>query len=145
MNVHAIMTLPDTKFITPLTIHSLTKNKAYTNMFDYVYYPDVRHICLEQKADCLVVAPATANIIGKIAAGIADDMLSTVIMAIKNKPIIICPAMNTAMYENSITQNNINKLQEYGYQFIEPKESLLACGDLVKGALANIEKIIADV
>ncbi len=145
MNVHTIMTASATEFIAPLTFQTLTKNKVYTDMFDDGYYPDVRHISLAQRADCFVIAPATANIIGKLAAGIADDMLTTVVMAIKNKPIIICPAMNTAMYENPITQKNIRTLQEYGYQFIEPKESLLACGDLGKGALADIEKIITTV
>lgn len=143
--VHTIMTNSASKFITPLTFQTLTKNKVYTDMFEEIYYPDVRHISLAQKADCLLIAPATANIIGKIASGVGDDMLSTVVMAIKNKPIIICPAMNTAMYENQITQNNINKLMTYGYQFVEPKESLLACGDLGKGALADIDTIISSV
>jgi phosphopantothenoylcysteine decarboxylase len=143
--VHTIMTNSASKFISPLTFQTLTKNKVYTDMFEEIYYPDVRHISLAQKADCFLIAPATANIIGKIASGVADDMLSTVVMAIKNKPIIICPAMNTAMYENQITQNNINKLMTYGYQFVEPKESLLACGDIGKGALADIDTIIASV
>ncbi len=143
--VHTIMTNSATKFITPLTLQTLTKNKVYTDMFEEIYYPDVRHISLAQRADCCIVAPATANIIGKIASGIADDMLSTVIMAIKNKPIIICPAMNTAMYENTITQENIKKLKNYGYQFVEPKESLLACGDIGKGALADVDTIIMAV
>jgi phosphopantothenoylcysteine decarboxylase/phosphopantothenoylcysteine decarboxylase/phosphopantothenate--cysteine ligase len=114
-------------------------------MFEEVIHHDIRHISLAQKADCFVIAPATANIIGKIASGIADDMLSTVVMAVKNKPMIICPAMNTAMYENPVTQDNMNKLQRYGYQFVEPKESLLACGDLGKGALADVESIIAAI
>lgn len=143
--VHTIMTKSASKFITPLTFQTLTKNKVYTDMFEEIYYPDVRHISLAQKADCFLIAPATANVIGKIASGVADDMLSTVVMAIKNKPIIICPAMNTAMYENQITQNNINKLMTYGYQFVEPKESLLACGDTGKGALADIDSIITSV
>lgn len=143
--VHTIMTNSATKFITPLTLQTLTKNNVYTDMFEKIYYPDVRHISLAQKADCCIIAPATANIIGKVASGIADDMLSTVVMAIKNKPIIICPAMNTAMYENTITQDNIKKLKKYGYQFVEPKESLLACGDTGKGALADVDTIIIAV
>lgn len=143
--VHTIMTNSATKFITPLTLQTLTRNKVYTDMFEEIYYPDVRHISLAQKADCCIIAPATANIIGKIASGIADDMLSTVVMACKDIPIIICPAMNTAMYENQITQDNIKKLMSYGYQFVEPKESLLACGDIGKGALADIETIISKV
>ena len=142
VNVHVIMTNAATKFITPLTFQTLTKNKVYVDMFEEVVYSDVRHISLAQKADCLVVAPATANIIGKIASGIADDMLTTVIMAIKDKPVILCPAMNTAMYENVITQDNISKLEGYGYRFVEPKESRLACGDLGKGALADVDVIV---
>jgi phosphopantothenoylcysteine decarboxylase len=143
--VHTIMTDSAMKFITPLTLQTLTKNRVYTNMFEEIYYPDVRHISLAQRADCCIIAPATANVIGKLASGIADDMLTTVVMAVKNKPIIICPAMNTAMYENPITQDNMKKLSAYGYDFVEPKESLLACGDTGKGALADIDTIIAAV
>jgi len=142
INVNVIMTESATKFVTPLTFQTLTKNKVYTNMFEEVFYNDVRHISLAQKADCFVIAPATANIIGKIASGIADDMLTTVIMAIKNKPVIICPAMNTAMFENIIVQENINKLKSCGYTIVEPKESRLACGDLGKGALADVDSIV---
>jgi len=143
--VHTIMTNSATKFITPLTLQTLTKNKVYTDMFEEVFYPDVRHISLAQKIDCCVIAPATANIIGKLANGIADDMLSTVVMAIRGKPIIICPAMNTAMYENPVTQANIQKLKSYGYKLIDPKVSLLACNDVGKGALADVELIITEV
>jgi phosphopantothenoylcysteine decarboxylase/phosphopantothenoylcysteine decarboxylase/phosphopantothenate--cysteine ligase len=142
INVHVIMTASAAKFITSLTFQTLTKNKVYTDMLEDVFYPDVRHITLAQKADCFLIAPASANIIGKIAAGIADDMLTTVIMTIQNKPVIICPAMNTVMYENRIVQENIKKLTEIGYQFIEPREARLACGDLGKGALADIEIIV---
>ena len=145
INVNVIMTRSATKFIAPLTFQTLTKNKVYVDMFEEVTYNDVRHISLAQKADCVVVAPATANIIGKIASGIADDMLSTVIMASRGKPIILCPAMNTAMYENVITQSNIAKLMGYGYLFVEPKESLLACGDLGKGALADVDVIVEKI
>ena len=145
MNVNVIMTEAATKFIAPLTFQTLTKNRVYTDMFEEIAYSDVRHISLAQKADCVVIAPATANLIGKTAAGIADDMLTTVVMAVKNKPVIICPAMNTAMYENVITQNNIKKLLDCGYQFVEPKEARLACGDLGKGALADVETIVATI
>jgi len=145
IQVHVIMTKSAEEFITPLTLQTLTKNKVYTNMLEKIIYEDVRHISLAQKADCCVIAPATANIIGKLAAGIADDMLTTVVMAIREKPILICPAMNTAMYENAITQSNIEKLKSFGFQFVEPKESLLACGDLGKGALADVEVIIQEI
>ena len=145
LNVNVIMTVAATKFVAPLTFQSLTKNKVYVDMFEEIEHHDIRHISLAQKADCLVIAPATANIIGKIASGIADDMLSTVVMATKNIPVIICPAMNTAMYENPITQANIKKLKEHGYQFVDPRESLLACGSLGKGALADIDKIVSAI
>jgi len=145
INVTVIMTNAAAKFVAPLTFQTLTKNKVYTDMFEEIAYSDIRHISLAKKADCLVIAPATANIIGKIASGIADDMLSTVVMAAKDKPVIICPAMNTAMYENAVTQSNIAKLQGYGYQFAEPRESRLACGDLGKGALADIGVIITAI
>jgi phosphopantothenoylcysteine decarboxylase/phosphopantothenoylcysteine decarboxylase/phosphopantothenate--cysteine ligase len=145
ISVHTIMTRAGTRFIAPLTFQTLTKNRVYTDMFEEVFYEDVRHISLAKKADCCVIAPATANIIGKLASGVADDMLTTVVMAIRNKPILICPAMNTAMYENPVTQDNIRKLRDFGYQFVEPKESLLACGDLGKGALADVSVIVAAV
>lgn len=143
--VHTIMTRAAREFITPLTLQTLTRNKVYTDMFEPVAYPDVRHISLAQKASLCLIAPATANIIGKLASGIADDMLSTVVMAILNKPVLICPAMNTAMYENPINQDNMRKLASYGFRFIEPKESRLACGDLGKGALADVDVIVAAV
>ncbi|MDR2295657.1 MAG: phosphopantothenoylcysteine decarboxylase [Clostridiales Family XIII bacterium] len=143
--VRAIMTKAATEFITPLTLRTLTKSKVYTDMFEPAPYEDVRHISLARQADLCLLAPATANIIGKLAAGIADDMLSTVLMALRGVPVLICPAMNTAMYENPITQGNIEKLAALGYRFIEPRESLLACGDLGRGALADVETIMAEV
>ena len=140
-SVHVIMTKSATNFITPLTFQSLTKNKVYIDMFEEIIYEDIRHISLAKKADIALVAPASANIIGKIANGIADDMLSTVIMATK-APVYLAPAMNTAMYENPIVTQNITKLSKLGYHFIEPRESRLACGDLGKGAMAEIPIII---
>ena len=145
VNVNVIMTEAAVRFIAPLTFQTLTKNKVYADMFEGIAYGDVRHISLAQNADCVVIAPATANFIGKAASGIADDMLTTVVMAVRNKPVIICPAMNTAMYENVITQSNIKKLREWGYRFVDPKESLLACGDLGMGALADVDAIVAAV
>jgi phosphopantothenoylcysteine decarboxylase/phosphopantothenoylcysteine decarboxylase/phosphopantothenate--cysteine ligase len=145
ISVHTIMTRAGTKFITPLTFQTLTKNRVYTDLFEDVFYEDVRHISLAKRADACVIAPATANIIGKIASGIADDMLTTVIMAMAGKPILICPAMNTAMYEHPVTCSNMEKLRTMGIQFAEPKASLLACGDLGKGALADVAVIVAAV
>ena len=139
--VHVIMSAGARKFVTPLTFQTLTHNKVYTDLFDESFYEDVRHISLAQKADLAVVAPASANCIGKIAVGIADDMLTTVIMAMEKKPVLLCPAMNTAMYENAIVQANITKLTGLGYRFVPPREARLACGDLGKGALADIQDI----
>jgi phosphopantothenoylcysteine decarboxylase/phosphopantothenoylcysteine decarboxylase/phosphopantothenate--cysteine ligase len=135
------MTAGARKFITPLTFQTLTKNKTYADMFDENFFEDVRHISLAQKAELAVIAPASANFIGKIASGIADDMLSTVIMALGGKPVLICPAMNTAMYENPIVQANIAKLSGLGCRFLQPREGRLACGDLGKGALADVPAI----
>ncbi|MCL2087185.1 MAG: bifunctional phosphopantothenoylcysteine decarboxylase/phosphopantothenate--cysteine ligase CoaBC [Oscillospiraceae bacterium] len=142
VDVHVIMTAAAAEFIAPLTFQTLTGRKVYMGMFEEITHGDVRHISLAQRADCFVIAPATANVIGKIASGIADDLLSTVVMAVNNAPVIICPAMNTAMYENPITQRNIKTLQQYGYKFIEPRESRLACGSVGKGALADTEVIV---
>ena len=142
-SVDVVMTKNATEFVAPLTFETLTKHPVYTDSFEKTTDFDVEHIGLAQKADIVLIAPATANIIGKIASGIADDLLSTVITAVQNAPVVICPAMNTAMYENPIIQENISKLSGLGYLFIEPRESILACGDLGKGALAETETIIS--
>lgn len=142
-NVDVVLTESGSRIITPLTLQTLSKNKVYMDMFEEITPTEVKHISLAKKADLVLIAPATANIIGKLANGIADDFLSTVVMAAANHtPVYIAPAMNTQMYENPIVQDNIKKLQSYGYRFIEPKESLLACGDLGRGALADVDDII---
>lgn len=144
-SVHVIMTKAAQEFITPLTLQTLTKNKVYTSMFEAYIPSEVEHISLAQRADLFLVAPATANFIAKAAAGIADDMLTTVFLAIRSIPILIAPAMNTAMYENPVTQRNIKTLSALGFRMIEPKEARLACGDLGKGALADINVILSEV
>jgi phosphopantothenoylcysteine decarboxylase/phosphopantothenoylcysteine decarboxylase/phosphopantothenate--cysteine ligase len=144
-SVDAVMTKNACEFIAPLTIETLTKHPVNTDSFLRNGEFDVEHIGLAKKADALLIAPATANFIGKIAGGIADDLLTTIVMAASRKPVVVCPAMNTAMYENPIVQANIEKLKKLGYFFVEPRESLLACGDLGKGALAEISEIIAKV
>lgn len=141
-NVDVIMTKSAQEFIRPLTFQSLTKNRVYIDTFEEFTPSEIKHISLAKKVDLCIIAPATANIIGKLANGIADDMLSTVVMAMQNKPIYIAPAMNTGMYENPIVQENMKKLSSYGYEFIEPKESMLACGDLGKGALQDVNVIV---
>lgn len=140
-NVDVIMTKNATEFITPLTLETLSGNKVIIDMFLCPDYRDVHHISLASKADLFIIAPATANIIGKVANGIADDMLSTTIMATK-APVVFAPAMNTNMYENPIVQNNIEKLKEYGYKFIEPSIGNLACGVTAKGKLPKTEEIV---
>ena len=140
--VHVVMTKNALEFITPLTFETLTKRPVYTDSFAKVADFDVEHIGLAKSADLLLIAPATANIIGKIASGIADDLLTTVAMAIRKKPVVLCPALNTAMYENPILQANLEKLSRTGFHFIEPREALLACGDTGKGAMADNEVIL---
>ncbi len=141
--VDVILTESGSRIITPITLQTLSKNKVYMDMFEEITPKEVKHISLAEKADLVLIAPATANIIGKIASGIADDFLSTVVMAAAGTtPVYIAPAMNTNMYENPIVQANIEKLRSYGYRFIEPKESLLACGTVGKGALADVDDII---
>lgn len=140
--LHVIMTKSAEEFIAPLTFQTLTRNKVYTDMFECIDAPDVRHISLAQRADLVLLAPATANLIGKLANGIADDMLTTVVMAAWRKPTVLCPAMNTAMYQNPIHQENLRKLRDIGYRLVEPRSADLACGDVGKGALADVEDII---
>ncbi|HWQ30396.1 MAG TPA: bifunctional phosphopantothenoylcysteine decarboxylase/phosphopantothenate--cysteine ligase CoaBC, partial [Negativicutes bacterium] len=134
--VHVIMTDSASKFVTPLTFQSLSMNQVVVDMFDAPKYWEIEHISLAKKADVFVIAPATANIIGKLANGIADDMLSTTVMATRAK-VIIAPAMNTNMYENPVVQRNMKLLKELGYIFIEPEEGRLACGDVGKGKIAD--------
>lgn len=143
-NIDIIMTKSATEFVTELTFRTLSANPVVTDMFDSPTSWDVKHISLAQKADLFLIVPATANIIGKISNAIADDMLSTTVMATK-APVILCPAMNTGMYENPLVQENIKKLKNFGYEFIEPQEGRLACGDIGKGKLAKIETIISYV
>ncbi|MDR3311688.1 MAG: phosphopantothenoylcysteine decarboxylase [Spirochaetaceae bacterium] len=145
IGVEVIMTAGARRFITPLTLQILSKRKVHVDMFEEYIPDEVRHISLAKKADLALVAPATANIIGKLASGIADDMLSTTLLALRGKPILICPAMNTAMYENPAVQDNIARLKGRGCLFVEPREALLACGDLGKGALADVEHILEAV
>ncbi|WP_086349177.1 phosphopantothenoylcysteine decarboxylase [Candidatus Enterococcus clewellii] len=141
--VEVIMTVNSTKFITPLTLQSLSKKPVHTEVMEELYPEQINHIELAKRADLFLVAPASANIIGKLANGIADDMLSTVAMALKEEvPKLIAPAMNTYMYQNPIMQKNLNTLKGVGYQEIEPREALLACGDFGRGALADVEQIV---
>ncbi|WP_165003815.1 MULTISPECIES: phosphopantothenoylcysteine decarboxylase [unclassified Enterococcus] len=141
--VDVIMTNSSTKFITPLTLQSLSKRPVHTDVMQESDPRIINHIELAKQADLFLVAPATANIIGKLANGLADDLLTTVAMALPfETPKLIAPAMNTNMYSHPIHQRNLETLKSIGYHEIEPRESLLACGDFGKGALADIQTII---
>ena len=144
--VHVVMTRNAAHFITPQTFEVLTKNKVYMDTFDET--PDdaahVPHISLGTGADCILIAPATADVIGKIANGIADDMLTTTVLPARC-PILVCPSMNGYMLENPIVQDNIAKLKRFGYQIIEPSEGYLACGYEGKGKLPKEELLVEEI
>lgn len=145
IEVHVIMTESATKFVNPLTFQSISQNMVVTDMFAEPKAWEIQHISLAQKADLMLIAPATANIIGKVANGIADDMLSTTIMAASKAKVIFASAMNTNMYQNKIVQNNIEKLKNFDYDFIEPASGRLACGDVGIGKLADVNTIVEKV
>ncbi|MBE7041961.1 MAG: bifunctional phosphopantothenoylcysteine decarboxylase/phosphopantothenate--cysteine ligase CoaBC [Ruminococcaceae bacterium] len=139
-----MMTSSAQEFITPLTLSTLTGQKTVCGMFEQNKDWEVEHISWAKRADVLVLVPATANVIGKINAGIADDFVTTTVMATK-APVLIAPAMNTNMFENPITQRNIAQLSELGYHFTMPDEGFLACGDTGRGRLAETERIFEDI
>src|SRR5471030_594817 len=144
INVNVIMTESATKFVTPLSFQSLSQNMVTCDMFTEPKAWEIQHISLAEKADVFLVAPVTANVIGKVANRIADDMLLTTILA-TNAKVIFAPAMNTNMYNNPIVQDNIKKLKSFGYEFIEPAEGRLACGTTGKGKLESPEVIVDKV
>lgn len=143
-DVKVIMTKSACEFVSSMTFRTLSQNEVVTDMFEEPGEWDVKHISLAKSADLFVIAPATANFIGKVANGIADDMLTTTVMATKKK-VLIVPAMNTEMYTNPIVQENIEKLKKLGYMFMEPGVGLLACGDKGKGRLPDPEKIVENI
>ena len=140
-NVHVLMTQNATRFISPMVFETLTGNKAPVDTFDRCFQFDVEHISLAKQADVVMVAPATANVAAKLAHGIADDMLTTTVLACKC-PRLLSPAMNTQMYENPVTQDNLRILREYGWQVVEPASGHLACGDSGKGKLPEPEVLL---
>ena len=140
-NVKVIMSENATKIITPLTLETLSKERVYVDMWDKTPHFEVEHISLAEWADVVLIAPATYNIVGKIANGIADDMLSTVISA-TIKPVFFALAMNVNMYNNPILKENINKLKKYGYKFIDSDEGFLACNVNAKGRLKDEKEIV---
>lgn len=142
--VRCAMTRNAERFITPLTLQTLSGNKVASNLFDLTSESEIGHIKIADEADVVVVAPASASFIGKIASGIADSLLATVILATK-APVIICPAMNSNMYSNSIVQENMEKLRRHGFTIVEPGEGDLACGWTGRGRLAETEVISLEV
>ncbi|MCE5299365.1 MAG: phosphopantothenoylcysteine decarboxylase [Spirochaetia bacterium] len=142
VDVMCVMTREAREFITPRTMRTLTGNPVFTDMFHDAAGAalKVEHIDLARSCDLIVIAPATANIIGKIACGIADDLLTTVVMATGNKTLL-APAMNSMMWENPIVKANVARLVEYGYEFIGPKEGELACGEYGAGHIEDVEAV----
>lgn len=140
--MNTIMTENASQFVNPLSFETITNNYVVTDTFSRPHKWEVEHIALAKRTNLIVIAPATANVIGKIAHGIADDMLTTTVMAAKC-PVVIAPAMNTAMYENPIVQENIAYLKAKGYLFIEPDSGFLACGDLGRGKLPSPDTIVS--
>lgn len=139
--IKVIMTKAAAEFVTPLSFQTLSQNIVNIDMFCEPEAWDIQHISLAKEADLMAIIPATANIIGKVSNGIADDLLTTTIMATK-APVVFAPAMNTNMYNNPIVQDNINRLRKLGYEFIEPSTGKLACGDVGTGKLENTDSIV---
>lgn len=144
IEVNVIMTKSATEFVRPLSFETLSQNPVTVDTFERTATWEVEHVALAKKADCFLIVPATANIIGKMAHGIADDMLSTTLLATR-APILIAPAMNTAMYENVAVQENMEILKKRGMRIVEPLEGRLACGDRGKGHLAEVSDIVEAV
>lgn len=143
-SVDVIMTKHATEFVTPLTFRTLTDRPVAVDMYEDPESWEIEHIALAKKADVFVLAPATANLIGKVASGIADDMLTTTLMATV-APVLFVPAMNTHMYQNKIVQNNIAVLKGFGYHFMDPASGVLACKDVGKGRLPDVEDIFREI
>ena len=143
-DVRVVMTKNAAEFVTPLTFESISHNKVVIDTFDKTREFEIEHISYAELASAFVVAPATANFIAKIASGICDDMLSTTVAATK-RPVFVCPAMNVNMYENPVTQSNIEKLTRLGYRFIGPESGMLACGVSGAGRMSEPEDIVAEV
>ena len=145
MDVHVVMTKSGAALVTPLTMQALSKNRVFVETLQEDDPSEIIHVNLPQKADLILIAPATANIIAKLAHGLADDMLSSMILAAYDIPMFIAPAMNTRMYENVATQENLEILKKRGWQVIEPRVSRLACGYEGLGALAEVDVIVERV
>jgi phosphopantothenoylcysteine decarboxylase/phosphopantothenate--cysteine ligase len=142
--VTAVMTRAARKFVGELTLQALTRRQVYKSLWDAQQQFDAQHISLTEVADLFVVAPATANILGKVAGGLADDLVSTMVMA-ADSPVVFAPAMNTRMWSNPIVQDNVARLKRFGYTFIDPGEGWLACRTVGPGRMAEPEQILQSV
>ena len=140
--VTTVMTANAAKFVTPLTFQTVTRNRVITDMWGAADSFDAEHVALAKKADCVVVAPATANILAKAACGIADDALSCLLMTVKC-PVLFAPAMNSGMFRSPAVQRNVKTLVEWGYQFVGPAEGALADGSIGIGRMSDVDEIIA--
>ncbi len=143
-NVHVVMTENAMRFVTPLTFQTLSGHPVLYEMFRLLEGSRIGHIAMSDRAELMVIAPATANILGKIANGIADDLLTTMVMAM-DVPVLFAPSMNVKMWQSPVVQNNVAKLKSYGYHFVEPAEGDLACGSTGKGRLAEIPEIVEKI
>lgn len=143
-NVECILTENGAKFITPLTLQTLSKNKVHTGMFDSLQEWDIGHISLASKADMIVIVPATADTISGLACGRAGNLLLSTVLASKAK-ILVCPAMNSNMFNHRATAGNINTLKTYGYGIVMPEKGELACGTVGDGRLASVDNIMAEI
>ena len=143
-SVTVVMTEEAEELIRPVVFQTLSGNKVYRGLFDEPHSWEIEHVSLAKKADLVLIAPATANIIAKVASGICDDLLTCIVSATK-AAVLISPAMNENMYKNKITQENIKRLRSLGYRFIEPRVGRLACGEKGLGCLAEVETIIKEV
>ncbi len=142
--VHVMMTQAAQQFITPLTLQTLSGHPVHTELFDLTQEQEIGHISLADRADLILVAPASANVLAKVAHGICDDLITTVICATQ-APVVFSPAMNVHMWENPITQENVEKLRKHGYLLLEPDAGFLACGYTGKGRLPDCESLIQQV
>ncbi|MCX5777897.1 MAG: hypothetical protein NTU66_01545 [Elusimicrobia bacterium] len=140
MDIRCVLTVNGARFVTPLTVQTLSRNRVYEGMFDPADW-DIEHISLADDADVVVVAPATADTIARLAAGRADDLLSSVILA-TGAPVMVCPAMNEKMWLHPATQKNVALLKKYGYTFVDPESGELACGVTGVGRLASLDTIV---
>jgi phosphopantothenoylcysteine decarboxylase/phosphopantothenate--cysteine ligase len=143
-SVNVIMTKEAEELVRPVVFQGLSCNKVHSGLFETSEAWEIEHVSLADKASLVLIAPATANIIGKIACGVSDDLLTCVVCATA-APVLICPAMNEGMYKNKITQANINKLKSFGYRFVEPRRGKLACGRKGVGCLAEVETIVKEI